>query len=81
VEKQPVVDGAPEVAKEAFESREVRLSGVVHMETDLLHGVGDVRPSEGEVLKGTGKAPVPGGVLDRVTCGPRELRLRVDWRW
>jgi hypothetical protein len=38
---------------EALESREVGLPGVVHMETDLLHGVGDVRPGEGEVLKGT----------------------------
>jgi hypothetical protein len=27
VEKQPVVDGAPEAAEEAFESREVGLSG------------------------------------------------------
>jgi hypothetical protein len=79
VKKQPVVDGAPELAEEALESREVGLSGVVHMETDLLHGVGDVRPSEGEVLKGTGKTPVPGGVLDWVTHGLRELRPRVDW--
>jgi hypothetical protein len=79
VKKQHVVDGAPEVAKEALESREVGLSGVVHMETDLLHGVGDVWPSEGEVLKGTDKTLVPSGVLDRVTHGLRELRLRVDW--
>jgi hypothetical protein len=49
------------------------------METDLLHDVGDVQPSEGEVLKGTGKAPVPGWVLDWVTHVLRELRLRVDW--
>jgi hypothetical protein len=79
VKKQPVVDGAPEVAEEALESREVGLPGVVHMDTDLLHGVGDVRPGEGEVLKGTGKTPVPGGVLNWVTLGLRELRLRVDW--
>ena len=70
---------ATDVTKNAFQCSKVRLSRVVHMETDLLHGVGDVRPSEGEVLKGTSKAPVPGGVLDWVTCGPRELRLRVDW--
>jgi hypothetical protein len=49
------------------------------METDLLHGVGDVWPGEGEVLKGTGKTPVAGGVHDWVTCGLRELGLRVDW--
>jgi hypothetical protein len=62
VKKQPVVDGAPEVAEEALESREVGLLGIVHMETDLLHDVGDVRPSEGEVLKGTDKTPVAGRV-------------------
>ena len=49
------------------------------METDLLHSVGDVWPSEGEVLKGTGKTPIPDGVLDWVTHGLRELRLLVDW--
>jgi hypothetical protein len=64
VKKQPVVDGAPEVAEEVLESREVGLLGIVHMETDLLHGVGDVQPSEGEVLKGTGKTPVAGVVRD-----------------
>jgi hypothetical protein len=79
VKKQPVVDGAPEVAEEALESREVGLSGVVHMETDLLHGVGDVRPGEDEVLKGISKTPVAGGVRDWVTRGLRELGLRVDW--
>jgi hypothetical protein len=79
VKKLPVVNGAPEVAEEALESREVGLPGVVHMETDLLHGVGEVRPGEGEVLKGTSKTHVPSGVLDWVTLGLRELRLCVDW--
>jgi hypothetical protein len=44
------------------------------METDLLHDV-DVRPGEGEVLKGISKTSVPGGVLDWVTLDLRELRL------
>jgi hypothetical protein len=79
VKKQPVVVVSPEVAEEALESREVGLPGVVHMETDLLHGVGDVRPGEGEVLKGTSKIPVAGGVHDWVTRGLRELGLHVDW--
>jgi hypothetical protein len=79
VKKKPVVDGSPEVAEEALESREVGLPGVVHMETDLLHVVGDVRPGESEVLKGAGKTPVAGGVLDWVTRGLRELGLCVDW--
>jgi hypothetical protein len=79
MKKQPVVDGAPKVAEEALESHEVGLPRVVHMETDLLHGIGDVSPGEGEVLKGTGKTSVPGGVLDWFTLGLRELHLRVDW--
>ena len=50
MKKQPVVDGATEVAEEALESREVGLLRIMHVKTDLLHGVGDVRPGEGEVL-------------------------------
>ena len=79
MKKQLVVYSALEVAEEALESHEVGLPGVVHMETDLLHGVGDVRPGKVEVLKSTSKTPVPGGVLDWVTLGLGELRLRVDW--
>ena len=79
MKKQSVVDGAPEVVEEALERRKVGLPRVVHMEADLLHGVGDVQPREGEVLKGTGKTPVAGGVRDWVTRGLRELGLRVDW--
>jgi hypothetical protein len=58
MKKQPVVDGAPKIAEEAFESRKVGLPGIVHMETDLLHSIEDVWPGEGEVLKGTCKTPV-----------------------
>jgi hypothetical protein len=79
VKKQLVVEGAPEVAEEALKSHEVGLPRVVHMETDLLYGVGYVWSGEGKVLKGTGKTPVPGGVIDWVTLDLRELRLRVDW--
>jgi hypothetical protein len=60
--KEVVVDRAPEVAEEALESSGVRLSGIMHVKTDLLNGVGDVRPGEGEVLKGTSKTPVSSGI-------------------
>jgi hypothetical protein len=50
VKKQLVVYSALEVAEEALESHEVGLPGVVHIETDMLHDIGDVWPGEGEVL-------------------------------
>jgi hypothetical protein len=35
----------------------------MHIKADLLNDVGDVGPSEGEILKSTGEAPVGGGSL------------------
>ena len=32
--------------------------GFMHMETDLLNSVGEIRPGEGEVLQDTGQTPV-----------------------
>jgi hypothetical protein len=58
VKEEAVVDRAAEVAEEALESSEVRLPGIMHVKTDLLNCIGDVRPGEGEVLKGTSKTPV-----------------------
>jgi hypothetical protein len=42
VKEQTVVDRAAEVAEEALESSEVRLSGIMHVKTDLLNCIGDV---------------------------------------
>jgi len=75
LKKQPVVDGAAEVAEEALESSEVGLSRIMHVKTYLLHGVGDVRPGEGEVLKCTSKTPVCSGVCERITLSLRQLAL------
>jgi hypothetical protein len=62
VKEQAVVDRAAEVAEEALESSEVRLSGIMHAKTDLLNCIGDVRPGEGEVLKGTSKTSIGSGI-------------------
>ena len=60
--KETDVDGAAEVAKDPLESGEVWLPGIMHMETYLLNGVGDVRLGEGEVLKCIGKTSVCSGI-------------------
>jgi hypothetical protein len=56
----------------------MRLPGIMHVEADLLNGIGDVRPSEGEVLKGPGKTPVRSGVVHRWSLSLRQLALKVD---
>jgi hypothetical protein len=55
------------VAQDALHSRQVGLHGVVHMQTNLLHGVCDVGSGERQVLKSTGDTPKLGSVL---TGGP-----------
>ena len=56
------VNGAAEVAKDSLESSEVWLPGIMHMETDLVNCIGDVRPDEGEVVKCTGKTSICSGI-------------------
>jgi hypothetical protein len=49
-----VVEGALEVPENVLHDREMRLTGVIHVETHLLYHVGNVRPSECEVLESPG---------------------------
>jgi hypothetical protein len=46
-----VVKGALEVPEDELRSYKMGLMGVVHLEAHLLDRVGDVRPSEGELLE------------------------------
>src|SRR6185369_4429902 len=50
----------------------------MHMETDLLNRVGEVRPGEGEVLQRAGQTPVGRRISHRITQISRQLRLSVD---
>jgi len=52
------VQGTPNVPKNALESSKVRLSRIMHVETDLLHGIGNVRSCEGQILQSTCKTAV-----------------------
>src|SRR6185437_4082644 len=51
----------------------------MHMETDLLNSVGEIRPGEGEVLQSAGQTPVGSRIIHRSTQISRQLRLSVDW--
>jgi hypothetical protein len=49
------------------------------VQTDLLHGVGNVGPCECQVLESSYNAPELRGVLNGRPRVPRQLRLKVDW--
>ena len=50
----------------------------MHIETDLLNSVGEIRPGEGEVLQSAGQTPVDSRINHRITQISRQLRLSVD---
>jgi hypothetical protein len=56
------VESALEIPENPFGSHQMSLPGIMHMEADLLNSICNIRPGEGEVLKGTGKAAVGGGI-------------------
>jgi hypothetical protein len=67
------VEGALKVRKDPFCSDKVSFPGVMHMQTDLLNGVGAVRPSEGQVLKCTSKTAISLWISDRSTSIGRDF--------
>jgi len=70
VEEQTIVNRATEVAEEPLQSSEEWLPGIMHVETDLLNGIGDVWPGEGKVLQGISQTPVVCRITNR---GPSSL--------
>jgi hypothetical protein len=63
-QKETVIRRPLEVAQDALHGRQMRLPRVVHVQTNLLYGVGDVGPSECQVLQVVYDAPELGGILD-----------------
>jgi hypothetical protein len=49
------------------------------MQTDLLHGIGDIGSCEGQVLQRPGNASELGGILNRRSGVSSQLRLQVHW--
>jgi hypothetical protein len=51
----------------------------MHVQTDLLYGIGDVGPCEYQVLESSCNAPELRGALNGRPRVPCQLRLEVDW--
>jgi hypothetical protein len=53
-----VVEGALEVSKDALHGHEMGLTGVMHVEAQLLDRIANVGHAEGEVLESPSQAAV-----------------------
>jgi hypothetical protein len=58
-----IIECALEIAKNMLYEGKVRLSRIVHEETDLLNSICNIWPGEGEILKSTCKTTIMSGVL------------------
>jgi hypothetical protein len=59
------------IAQDALHGHQMRLPRVVHVQIDLLYGVGDVRLCECQVLESSYNAPkLRGGLESCMACSP-----------
>jgi hypothetical protein len=70
-QKKTVVLRPLKIAQDLLYGRQMGLPTVVHVQTGLLHGVGDVGPCECQVLKSSYNAPKLRGVLNGRPRVPR----------
>jgi hypothetical protein len=61
-----------EIPKDPLDRAQVRLSGIMHVETDLLDSIRDVRSDEGEILK-SADSTVVGSVVTHRGTSPESL--------
>jgi hypothetical protein len=64
-QKKTIVWRPLKIAQDALHGRQMGLPRVMHMQTDLMHGVDDVRSCEGQVLESPCNALKLGSVLNR----------------
>jgi hypothetical protein len=78
-QKKTIVWRPLKIAQDALHDRQMGLPRVVHVQTDLLHDVGDVGPCECQVLESSGNTPELRGILNGRPQVPYQLYLKVDW--
>jgi hypothetical protein len=78
-QQQAKVRRPTKIAQDALHDRQVGLPRVVHVQTDLLHGISDVEPCERQVLEGSDNTPKLRDVRNRRPRVVSQLRLEVDW--
>jgi len=67
-----------EIAEDPFGSNKVNLPRIVHVKANLLDGISNVGPGEGQVLKSSHKATVGCGISNRRTIISRSLGAGIN---
>jgi hypothetical protein len=76
--EKTVAEGALEITKNPLCCGKVELPRSMHVKADLLDSICNVGPSEGKVLKGTGKAAISCRVCNRRSSISGDLGTSVD---
>jgi hypothetical protein len=74
------VQGVSQIAQDVLHRGEVRLPGIMHMKTNLLDGICDVRESEYQVLEGPDEAPELSRISNMRPGSGGDLGLHVHGR-
>jgi hypothetical protein len=78
-QKKTVVWRPLKITQDVLHGRQMGLPRVMHVQIDLLHGVGDVGPCKYRVLESSCNARELRGVLNGRPRVPCQLRLKVNW--
>jgi hypothetical protein len=79
MQKKTVVWYPLKIAHDALHGRQMGLPRVMYVQTDLLHGIGNVRLCECQALENSCNAPELRDILNGRPRVPRQLHLEVDW--
>jgi hypothetical protein len=78
MQKKTIARCPLKIAQDALHDCQMGFLRVMHVQIDLLHSIGDVRPCECQVLDSSCNAPELRGVLNGRSRVPCQLRLEVD---
>jgi hypothetical protein len=73
-----MVERGLQVAHDALNYRQMRLPQIMHVKTNLMNCIGDVRSGEGEIPQGTHQAKILRGINDRQTICSRDLGTSIN---
>lgn len=69
---KPVIQSAFDVAENPFDKGKMSLTGIVHVQAQLLNCIGKIRPCQGEILESTFQTSVVRRVINLIDH-PRQI--------
>jgi hypothetical protein len=78
MKSQTILQSAMDIPKNPLDKSEMRCTRSMHMKTDLMHNIGNVRSGKGEILKCTSQTSILSSVRQELALGVRKLRLSIN---